>query len=191
MRTVFGLAAMVLSCGVAAAQAPVWKDPTGRLSFDLAGTGWELIPRDSSSNGVILNLGPEGAAKAAAAKITRLCMLDHLHQSTDASRTQANANDALRLSAEDEKAKMASRGQPYTEQIITRDGVAMREILEVQPSPATGNPLQTIRWNFVLSTPGAYHFMGLMCIVDESAAPNGRAELRSIMGRMRIAAEAG
>ena len=29
-----------------------------------------------------------------------------------------------------------------------------------------------------------------MCVVDENAEPNGRAELRSIMDRMRIAAEA-
>lgn len=176
--------AVALACGVANAQQSGWNDPTPRLSFDLADTGWVSAGRDNPTGRVILNLGPDGFDLKGAA-ITRICMLDYLHQPVDRVVSQAEANAALQASAEDQRRKP---GAP-AETMFTHDGVDMREAVNVEPNPATGAPMNRIRWNFVLSADRAMNFMGLVCVADQSLGDAAVAELRGIMRRMRIAGE--
>ncbi len=185
MRTWIVAAALAVSCGSAAAQDRRWNDPTGRLSFDLADTGWVEVGRNDPASRILLNLIPEAVSEPRA-PISRICILDYLHQPTDREIAQADANNALRVSAQVEQARSQAARTPFDEILITHQGIDVREMQNVEPNPATGEPMNRIRWSFVLSANRAMDFMGFVCAADQSLGPEAVAELRAIMRRMRI-----
>ena len=178
--------ALLVCLGAGAAQAQtVWKDPTGRISFDLDGTSWSLHPRDGAPNNVILNIVPEDVLKGG--PVTRICALDYKTQPHDQSRTQEAANDALKSLHRMDDIMAYSPERRNAGVVVVHDGVAMQHIEQPMKHAQSGEDGLTIGRSFILPGDHLMQYVGLHCTAYASGGPNAVTEIRDIMERMHIA----
>jgi hypothetical protein len=186
MKNCMVAAVLILASAPAWAQA-TWIDPTGRISFDLAGTGWALLPRERTDNNIILNIVPEGALKGD--EITRICALTHTRQPAQRLVTQQTANDGTKLAHEIDIASELSVSRDVDPGIlIQHDGVTMQEVVSTEANPDGGQVHKIVR-EFMLAADESVDFVSLTCMAHATSGEQGIADATAMLGRLRISAE--